>query len=312
MRLTPRPVFKKNFGRAHALKKKLKSILFQGIYGRLGSVNDKSHPLPSVIYRADKGVSAAVLLNGVHEEEELETFFDFARSNFLLDSHGTALDVGANIGNHSLYFARIFSKVIGFEPNPQNWELCAINCRAVAGVDVQPIGLSDKNFSTDMFFDELNPGASRICDFPRQNSGYANFVRLDDLELTDSISLIKIDVEGHELNVLKGGAETIKRNEALIIFEQHQSCVHGGSSETVEFLRELGYDYFFVVQSSLSTRSKSSLKALKRLKYFLVQSWFFLFGTSYEVARVHALESKFYPFIFAVKNFKNSASDGPL
>ena len=51
-------------------------------------------------------------------------------------------------------------------------------------------------------------------------------------------SIIKIDVEGHELNVLKGAVNTIKKHKPMILIEIHQF----ENSEIPEFIESLGYD----------------------------------------------------------------------
>jgi len=74
--------------------------------------------------------------------------------------------------------------------------------------------------------------------------------RLDDLNI-ENIGLIKIDVEGHEIHVLKGALETLKRNNyPPILFESwdewrenHEHCIPASKlrSELFQYLKELGY-----------------------------------------------------------------------
>jgi len=55
------------------------------------------------------------------------------------------------------------------------------------------------------------------------------------------ISLIKIDVEGHELAALRGAKELIKKNKPIVLFEQLSSEFSNGTSKVLEYLKELDY-----------------------------------------------------------------------
>jgi len=135
---------------------------------------------------------------------------------------GTAIDVGAHIGNHTLWFAMIMGmRVIALEPNPKSFAALTTNCsgRHVARL-VTPLNVAagaTKGFV--QVFDKVpgNSGMS-VCrdalfgDIPR--------VRIDDLtqDLTD-LTLIKIDVEGDEISVLEGAAVTIAAHRPMIYAE---------------------------------------------------------------------------------------------
>jgi FkbM family methyltransferase len=87
-------------------------------------------------------------------------------------------------------------------------------------------GLGDKNEIKDFivpnnYDDNSNPGMLSLLNTEKTNDTQKEKVtikRLDDLDL-DNISLIKIDVEGYELEVFEGGQETIQRNRPVILIE---------------------------------------------------------------------------------------------
>ena len=60
------------------------------------------------------------------------------------------------------------------------------------------------------------------------------------------IALIKIDVEGRELQVLKGARSTFAKHMPAILFEQEASQIVAGSSEVVKFLEGLDYGFFTI------------------------------------------------------------------
>ena len=61
----------------------------------------------------------------------------------------------------------------------------------------------------------------------------------------ENVDYIKVDVEGHELDVLQGGVKTIKRCKPLIVIEQNhitEEYEKGGKFDALEFLQSIGYE----------------------------------------------------------------------
>ena len=76
-------------------------------------------------------VSNKILLDGIYEGRELNALDQLVFCHLPRDS--VALDIGANIGNHTAYFARYFSRVIAFEPNPMVFAVLSANVVAIGG-----------------------------------------------------------------------------------------------------------------------------------------------------------------------------------
>ena len=149
----------------------------------------------------------------------------------LLKSHArlnsVALDIGALIGTHSYALSDAVGpkgKVYTFEPQP--WATHAINKtlkknNAKNGV-VKTVGVSDK--TGKIHFCSDSTGGSTICTEKqkRLNSWDERYdidiVSIDSLKL-NNVSVVKIDVEGHEINVLEGAIKTIKRNKPVMVIE---------------------------------------------------------------------------------------------
>lgn len=149
----------------------------------------------------------------------------------------TVLDIGANIGVWSVELARGFDGYVhSFEPIPKIYRQCCANLfvNNVNNVSANNFGLSDVPAIVSMMTpDARNLGASRIVsDTVGDNSvkEKINVKTLRDYAIeTDNvgqslgeISLIKIDVEGHEINALTGGQEIIEKNKPVIFFESWQ------------------------------------------------------------------------------------------
>lgn len=151
-----------------------------------------------------------------------------------LDPTGKILDIGANIGNHTLMFRKYFPNVdiYAFEPLFYNYELLQKNVSQLSDVHIFKVALSDKHdiIKINNDFQEFNSGAASVS-----NTGESVLsIPLDALNLSN-VSFMKIDVEGWELHVINGALKTIQINRPKIWLED-------GTGETVDYMvRELNY-----------------------------------------------------------------------
>lgn len=136
---------------------------------------------------------------------------------------GTYVDIGANVGNHSLYVAAFLSpaKVIPFEPNVAAYKLLLANVAmngfgSVFDLSWLGLGLSDKpgeGFAMEQR--TRNLGASRML----PGGGDLRVVAGDEALAGESPDFIKIDVESMELQVLNGLEATVKRCGPWMLIE---------------------------------------------------------------------------------------------
>jgi FkbM family methyltransferase len=133
-------------------------------------------------------------------------------------------DIGAFHGLLTIFFARKARLVVAWEPNSRNRKRLAENVRLndFRNVVIRPYGLSSEPSQATMTFDPLVPGRASI---DRSMAGGAEHevveIRmLDQEEGLDRPDLIKIDVEGYELNVLEGGLRTLTGRPRLFL-EMH-------------------------------------------------------------------------------------------
>jgi FkbM family methyltransferase len=152
-----------------------------------------------------------------YEAEELKIISAYVRRGSVF------LDIGANVGNHSLYVTKILgvSKVIAVEPNPTAYRVLLINA-AINDLRDRlvhfPVGLCDTTArgsvrnGTSLF--NLG-GASLDIDA----AGTVPLVRGDDLLDGTHVDFIKIDVEGMEPAVLRGLSKTLRRDRPGLFIE---------------------------------------------------------------------------------------------
>jgi FkbM family methyltransferase len=172
----------------------------------------------------------------------------------------TYLDIGVNIATHSIVYSKIFKNVISFEPDQYNYNQSKENLKInnVTNVKLLNVALgSKKGFVKTL----QHSNHSRGCIFTKltNNDNNTKQITLDSLHL-NNIDYIKIDVEGNELDVLKGSIETIKRNKPIIEFE-YNSLSHRYNvkyKDIRNFLTNLNYkfdnyfesNYYFIYDSN--------------------------------------------------------------
>lgn len=171
----------------------------------------------------------------------------------LVKNGTTVVDVGTNIGETLLNFARLNpkGKNIGFEPVPATYQKAKHNVElnSFDNIGLVNMGLSD--VEETLAFNETNAFHSGGIFLSREqkagNGSTVRVTRLDDFvsenEIED-VSLIKIDVEGFEMNVLKGAQETLSRFKPTLFVEvNNRFLTRQGSSaaEVLDFLTAHGY-----------------------------------------------------------------------
>ena len=177
----------------------------------------------------------------------------------LLDAGETGVDVGANIGQNSSAMAfrsGPSGRVIAFEPPPEifgevrtnvgRWPASLTTCLQLENV---ALGTTDGEAClADGPEFQHNRGSAAICK-PASATGRTFKVRLRKLDnyVTESttVGVCKIDVEGHELDVLEGAKKTLERKGIRdIIFEDFKAQ----PSPVTQLLRHHGFDIFRLVE----------------------------------------------------------------
>ena len=177
-----------------------------------------------ILFKNDCGVTDMARTGGIYEHY----IFDFIKSN--LEVNGTTIiDVGANFGFHSLEFADLVGdngKVFAFEPQRLvYYQLCAnILLNGYDNVWAYNIALGNKNESVlvenpNYYAEEtINIGNSHINAYTNCHNHSVDMKKLDDYCFND-VTVLKIDVQGYEPNVLDGAVNTILKHRPYIFIE---------------------------------------------------------------------------------------------
>ncbi len=267
-------------------------VLFSQLQNRGAYFRQQQSSVKAIF--ANDLIGHEISVYGTYEKYQLDTLFAFLKPLMAVFAKTTALDIGANIGNHSHYFSRIFSKVIAFEPSSIIFKLLEINTEDLSNVRIEKIALGSRNSESILYSNTSNYGSSSIIkdhdSFQMQEK--INIKRLDDFNLeTQSVSLMKIDVEGFEFEVLSGAIDTIKNHQPLILLEQWEKEIINNTSISLGFLNDLGYR--FVWTEDYWRGGSASRRLIKYISIILGKKHTFFTSSA-------NIPTKYHPLIIAV------------
>ncbi len=173
------------------------------------------------------------IINGFNNEYIFETIKKtemFYENDLLINwdkyiqKHSVILDIGANIGNHSICWCKNASKIYAFEPQTDNFKLLTANILDNNINNVFTINKCvGKNASkaTISFIDDKNMGSTSF----KYDEEATNFIEVTSVDIfveennINKIDFIKIDTEGFEIDVLLGALQTITFNKPVLWVE---------------------------------------------------------------------------------------------
>lgn len=183
---------------------------------------------------------------------------------------GKFVDVGVNIGQTLLKFKSVNSnyEYVGFEPNPHcvHYVTKLIKENSFEKTHIIPAGISSKCLFSQLYFTTgsiTNSAASMVPDFREEKticfSKYVPFIDIETIEKEidlAGISILKIDVEGGELEVIKSFYRRIEEDHPVILLEvlpvyERTNVLRKERQENLEKLvKDLGYSIFRILKSN--------------------------------------------------------------
>lgn len=183
---------------------------------------------------------------------------DFVESDMLYElnkyipNRAVILDIGANIGNHSVFWAMHGAKKIyAFEPVHATYRMLLKNIEINQMQEIiipQNIALGDEKTSGEISsVCTNNIGGTSIKSSQNANNYSLIIERLDNINLGEQrIDFCKIDVEGFEKKTLNGMKKTLQKYKPVVFIESwekgQQGITTSNASFVKDFFRELGYD----------------------------------------------------------------------
>lgn len=162
----------------------------------------------------------------------------------------TILDIGANIGTHTLFFSKsvhISGKVYAFEPQRLIYQILCGNAALNCLLNVFPMQLAIGEKADSILVPVIDPheffNFGNLSLGEQEHGESVSVIIIDSLALP-KCNLIKIDVEGGELGVLKGAEKTIKTFQPVIYIENNN---HRKSTELLQWFKQAGYQCWWHV-----------------------------------------------------------------
>jgi len=150
------------------------------------------------------------------------------------------LDIGANIGVYTLNFSKLVGPeghVFAFEPMPDTFGFLCYNVMELQLRNVSLFNVAVSSQPGLVMMDLPTTQSGMQGHYEAKISGEGKWpvwaLNIDGLSLSRKISLVKIDVEGHEIHVLKGMRGLLDRDRPRILFE--------AQSDAAEYLTSIGY-----------------------------------------------------------------------
>ena len=193
-------------------------------------------------------------------------------------ANSSCLDIGANIGNHSVFFANFFSNIYSFEPYPDSYYLLKFNSKNFNNIKTFNFGASDVDenqymyISSDttmsrntLFSDRVEPKKIEQIHPKKIKVELKNLDNLLKENKVKKISFIKIDIEGYEYKALIGLKNTIINDSPIIVLEQWTDAFDEikKTTKSIDFLKKNHYKFFY--EPNYFRRKKNKNKILRSI-----------------------------------------------
>ncbi len=186
-----------------------------------------------------------------HKEEHVHSFIHMIKKNHVETAGKYIVDVGTFEGNTIKLFANQFpdAHVIGFEPNPEMYQISLDNCKGLKNLKIENMALANQESEMDFFVSD-NKCASSLRSFnENENFTLGEKLKVKTTSLDgyfnneESILCLKLDIQGFELEALNTGLRTLERTDYIIIEMNNHDFYQDGAQyhEIDAFLRSKNF-----------------------------------------------------------------------
>ena len=213
-------------------------------------------------------------------EKELKIIDKFA------DKSKDALDVGVYRGVYSYKLSQNFKNIHSFEPNPLLFPYLNKNLKKIiTNIKLYNFALSNKNGETELklplrsksiFKDNIEELFKLGAATMHANNNIREYkkvpiktYKLDDIQIDNNVGFIKIDVEGHEKNVIEGGKSLIIKDMPVMLIEIEERHTNRPIKDTINFIREMNYECYYLIKGELINIENAYNKVVENNFIFL-------------------------------------------
>lgn len=187
------------------------------------------------------------------------------------------VDVGAHIGYHTILASELVGQaghVFAFEPEPDNFKILQKNINQNKADNIMAINsaISSKRGSAFLFLNPGNTGDNRLdLSQPGWKGIIVRTISLDAFfgAYSGKIDFIKIDTQGHEIEILAGMTEILNRYRKLkMIIEYSPVLLHMGGYKPSDLLETIKHHGFSIASSKVHNHKKCTVKNRKHCNIY--------------------------------------------
>lgn len=211
------------------------------------------------------------------------------------------IDIGGNRGIYAYKFWQLGCQVEVFEPNPVCLTVLSAWANGKQSVHINSVALSSSAGSANLHIPVDDSGVEHDASASIEHSDFAHahdqLVSLRTLDSYDfkNISLIKIDVEGHEYSVIAGAHSTLLLSRPALLIEIEQRHIKRPISEVFDAIIVLGYQGYFLGENGLTVIEEFDVDINQSANHFgckhgsYINNFFFLHQSRLEANQYSAL-----------------------
>lgn len=248
-----------------------------GLKGKID--NSKPYNFGDFSMYVDAHDTLQITGSGKFEDTETQAILSYVKKETIM------LDIGANMGFYSIRVGQkaINGKVYAFEPDPGNFAILKKNLtlNKLTNVITYNAALSDKKGTMRLYKHPFNVGDYRLYN----DGDFKEYVDVPTLRIDDTIrervDLIKIDVQGFEYFVLKGGYSLLEKYKPIVISEFWPRGLYNSGAAPADYLsmmKTLGYSVSqiddekkVVIKTDYETLAAESAKGTNRYTNLIFQ-----------------------------------------
>ncbi len=193
---------------------------------------------------------------------------------YLVSKNDCVIDVGGNRGVYTYKLWKLGAKIEVFEPNPTCLQVLKPWVAKKPDVNLHPVGLSNSEGSVNLHIpidaDGIEHDASATIEdtnFKESRDQLVSIKTLDGYQF-QNVSFIKIDVEGHESQVIEGAQLLLKTSKPALLVEIEQRHNNQSVGEVFQQVLKLGYSGFFLDQNKIIGIEKFDVSEYQSLANF--------------------------------------------
>jgi len=216
------------------------------------------------------GMTWSVAATGYWDRQIIELVAGF------IEPETVVLDIGASLGLWTLPLSRAAraggGRVLCFEPNPENvrWLEANIERNELSTVaQIHRVAVGSRTGTARLGYREHGGGNAALLDAAAADAIDVRVVRIDDLDFPQRVSFVKMDVEGFELEVLRGARALIERDRPTIFGEFNAAWLRMRGEDLgaeLRWIATLGYDVYVVEEHRSARWRPKDVATLRRLQ----------------------------------------------